>query len=61
MDEIDIFGIPVPDAGPLFFAALATHIVAGLTCVICGAVAALAVKGGPRHIHFARVYLGGSG
>ncbi|MFI6317567.1 hypothetical protein ACIBG8_08605 [Nonomuraea sp. NPDC050556] len=45
----------------MFFATLAVHIVAGLTCIVCGAVAALAVKGGPRHIRFARVYLWGLG
>lgn len=61
MDEIDVLGIPIPDAGPLFFAALVIHIVAGLTCVVCGAVAALAAKGSPRHTRFARVYLCGLG
>jgi hypothetical protein len=61
MDEIDVLGIPVPDAGPLFFAALAVHVVSGLACVSCGAVAALSRKGGLRHVRFARVYLWGLG
>ncbi|MFF3669919.1 DUF2306 domain-containing protein [Microtetraspora malaysiensis] len=61
MHEIDIFGIPVPDAGPLFLTALAFHIAAGLTCVVCGAVAALSRKGSPRHLRFGRVYLWGLG
>lgn len=45
----------------VFYAALAIHVTAGLTCVVCGAVAALSRKGGPRHIGFARVYLWGLG
>ncbi|MFB4269660.1 hypothetical protein [Nonomuraea sp. GTA35] len=57
MDEIDVLGIPIPDAGPLFFAALAIHIAAGLTGVVCGAVAAMSRKGGRRHIRFGRLYL----
>ncbi|MFI7702015.1 hypothetical protein [Nonomuraea sp. NPDC049480] len=59
MDEIDVLGIPVPDAGLLFFAALAVHVTAGLTCVGCGAVAALARKGRARHLRFGRIYLWG--
>ncbi|MCC5576293.1 DUF2306 domain-containing protein [Microtetraspora sp. AC03309] len=61
MHEIDIFGIPVPDAGPLFLTALAFHIASGLTCVACGAVAALSRKGSARHLRFGRVYLWGLG
>ncbi|MFC4119807.1 DUF2306 domain-containing protein [Nonomuraea zeae] len=61
MDEIDVLGIPVPNAGPLFFTALAVHVAAGLTCVACGAVAALSRKGGPVHVRFARVYPWGLG
>jgi hypothetical protein len=59
MDEIDVFGIPVPDAGPVFFAALAVHVAAGLACVGCGASAALSRKGGARHLRFGRIYLWG--
>jgi hypothetical protein len=59
MDEIEVLGIPVPDAGPLFFAALVVHVAAGLTCVACGAVAALSRKGSHRHVRFARIYLWG--
>lgn len=61
MDEIDVLGIPVPDAGPVFLAALAVHVAAGLTCVMCGAVAASARKGGARHLRFGRTYLWGLG
>ncbi|MFF4616187.1 hypothetical protein [Nonomuraea jabiensis] len=57
MDEIDIGGIPVPDAGSLFLTILAIHVAAGVTCVACGAVAALSGKGGVRHRRFGRIYL----
>ncbi|GAA3621698.1 hypothetical protein GCM10022419_129220 [Nonomuraea rosea] len=61
MDEIDVLGIPVPDAGPFFLAVLAVHVAAGLACVACGMVAALSRKGGSRHVRYARVYLWGLG
>jgi uncharacterized membrane protein len=57
MEEIDIAGIGVPDAGPLFLTVLAVHVAAGLTCVVCGAVAALSRKGAARHRRFGRIYL----
>ena len=59
MDEITVFGLPVPNAGPVFLAALAVHVIAGLVCVICGAVAALSRKGGARHLRFGRIYIWG--
>lgn len=59
MDDIVILGLAVPDAGPVFLAALAVHVVAGSTCVACGAIAALAVKGGRQHHVFGRIYLWG--
>ena len=34
-----LFGLPIPDEGALFDAALACHIAAGLTCVVTGALA----------------------
>lgn len=39
---------------PLFLAFLAVHVIAGLTAVSTGAVAALARKGGPRHVRAGR-------
>ncbi|MEW9527437.1 hypothetical protein [Microbispora sp. NPDC049125] len=57
MDSLDIAGIPIPNAGPVFLAALTIHIAAGLACVVCGASAALTRKGGERHRRFGRVYL----
>ncbi|WP_169983847.1 DUF2306 domain-containing protein [Microbispora sp. H10836] len=59
MDTIDILGTPIPNAGPVFLSALAVHVTAGITCVICGAIAALTRKGSPRHMRFGRVYLWG--
>lgn len=56
---MEILGLPVPDAGPLFLAALTVHILAGLTCVSCGAMTALSPKGGSRHVRFGRIYLWG--
>jgi hypothetical protein len=53
----DIFGLPIPDAGPVFTAALAVHIAAGLTAVTAGASAALASKRPGRHPNAGNVYL----
>ena len=41
---------------PVFLAFLAVHVIAGLTAVITGAVAALARKGSPRHVRAGRWY-----
>ena len=40
----EIFGLPIPDAGPVFTTALVIHILCGLTAVIAGALAATARK-----------------
>jgi hypothetical protein len=53
----DIFGLPIPDAGPLFAIALAVHILSGLAAVIAGALAATARKRPGRHPGAGRVYL----
>jgi hypothetical protein len=53
----DIFGLPIPQAGPVFAAALVVHVAAGLTAVIAGAWAAFAVKRPGRHPKAGRVYL----
>jgi hypothetical protein len=51
-----IFGDQVGSAAPLFLAFLAVHVLAGLTAVITGAVAALVRKGSPRHVRAGRWY-----
>ena len=59
MDDIDIVGTPIPNAGPVFITALAIHVTAGLICVTCGAMAALTRKESPWHKRFGRTYLWG--
>jgi hypothetical protein len=53
----EIFGLPIPDAGPAFATALTLHIASGLTTVIAGALAATAKKRRGRHPRAGRVYL----
>jgi hypothetical protein len=57
MPTVTIFGLEIPDAGPVFFGALAAHVAAGMTCVIAGALAATARKRPGRHPTAGRVYL----
>lgn len=49
-----ILGDQVGSTAPVFLAFLAVHVVAGLTAVITGAVAALTRKGSPRHVRAGR-------
>jgi len=51
-----ILGIEVGSTEPLFLAVLAVHVLAGMTALISGAVAALSVKGGRSHIRAGRGY-----
>ena len=51
-----ILGDQVGSTAPVFLAFLALHVLAGLTAVIAGAVAALVRKGSPRHIRAGRWY-----
>lgn len=55
----DVFGLPVPHGSALFGVALGVHVLAGMTCVGGGAVAALSRKGGVLHVRGGRVYVGG--
>ena len=57
MPAADILGLPIPDAGPVFTAALVIHVAAGLTAVATGALAATARKQPGRHPRAGRVYL----
>ena len=54
---IDILGIEIPDAGPLFLASVALHIAAGVTAVIAGALVMLMRKGTRRHRRVGWIYL----
>jgi hypothetical protein len=49
-----ILGDEVGSTAPAFLAVLAVHVIAGLAAVITGAIAALARKGGPRHVRAGR-------
>jgi hypothetical protein len=51
-----ILGDQAGSAAPVFLVFLAVHVLAGLTAVITGAVAALVRKGSPRHIRAGRSY-----
>jgi hypothetical protein len=51
-----ILGDEVGSIAPAFLAILAVHVIAGLTAVITGAIAALTRKGSPRHIRAGRWY-----
>ena len=56
---IEIGGLLIPDAGGVFLAALAVHVLVGGVCVVSGAVAALARKRPGRHPRAGSVYLCG--
>ena len=51
-----ILGDQVGSTAPVFLAFLAVHVLAGLTAVITGAIAALVRKGSSRHIRVGRWY-----
>ena len=54
---IDLFGIEIPDAGPLFLLSVGIHIAAGLTAVVAGAAVMLMRKGTRRHRRWGWTYL----
>ena len=51
-----ILGDQVGSSAPAFLALLAVHVLAGVAAVITGAIAALTLKGSPRHIRVGRRY-----
>jgi hypothetical protein len=51
-----VLGDQVGATAPAFLTFLAIHVIAGLTAVATGAVAALSRKGGPRHIRAGHWY-----
>jgi hypothetical protein len=51
-----VLGDQVGSTAPAFLAILAVHVIAGLTAVITGAIAALAGKSSRRHIRAGRWY-----
>ncbi|MEU7874628.1 hypothetical protein [Dactylosporangium sp. NPDC049140] len=52
-----VFGLVVPDAGPLFVGVLVVHIAAGLAGVVTATVACLARKRPGTHPRWGRIYL----
>jgi len=56
-DSTVVLGLVIPSSDPLFLAILALHIVAGLICVVTGAVAMASTKGHRRHTHFGITYV----
>ena len=53
---ITVGGIPIPSDAPLFLGVLAIHVIAGLVCVITGAIAMLSPKAAGRHPRFGTSY-----
>jgi uncharacterized membrane protein len=51
-----IAGLPIPSTSPVFLAAVGLHVLAGLTCVVSGAVAMLSRKGRGRHPDSGTIY-----
>jgi hypothetical protein len=56
-----VFGVDIPDAGSLFLVVLAVHVLAGMTSVVAGVLAATARKRQGRHPKAGRIYLWGLG
>jgi hypothetical protein len=54
-----ILGTEVGSTAPVFLAFLALHVLADITAVASGAIAAIARKGSPRHIRAGRWYYRG--
>jgi hypothetical protein len=54
---VNIGGLRIPDAGPVFLAALAVHVAAGATAVVAGILATTARKQPGRHPKAGVVYL----
>ena len=53
----DIFGLPIPHAGPVFVVALVVHVACGVAAVVAGALAATAKKRAGRHPRAGTFYL----
>lgn len=57
MLTVDVGGLHIPDAGPVFGTALVVHVAAGVTAVVSGGLAAGARKRRGRHPRAGLVYL----
>ncbi|WP_137935287.1 DUF2306 domain-containing protein [Mesorhizobium comanense] len=56
VDETLVAGIAIPSTSPIFLAIVGFHVLAGLGCVVTGAVAMLSPKGRGRHSKFGTIY-----
>jgi hypothetical protein len=54
-----VAGIPIPSDSPVFLTVVGLHVLAGLLCVIAGAVAMLSPKRRGRHPRFGTIYFWG--
>ena len=54
-----VAGIPIPSTSPLFLAIVALHVLAGLVCVVVGAIAMFSPKRRGRHSQFGALYVWG--
>ena len=61
MSPTNLVGLQIPAAGLVFFAALLVHVLAAMTSVVAGLLAATARKRPGRHPRSGRVYLWGLG
>ena len=55
-NPITILGIPLPSDSPWFLALVATHVMAGLGCVVTGMIAMFSPKAPGRHPFFGKLY-----
>jgi hypothetical protein len=55
-NSINVAGLEIPSDSPIFLAALAVHVLAGLSCAGAGVVAMLSRKRPGRHPRFGTIY-----
>jgi uncharacterized membrane protein len=53
-----VAGLPIPSTSPIFLTAVGFHVLAGLTCVVTGAIAMLSRKGRGQHSDSGTIYFG---
>jgi peptidoglycan/LPS O-acetylase OafA/YrhL len=58
-DTTSVAGIEIPSTSPIFLAIVGLHVVAGVACIVAGAVAMLSPKRHGRHPTFGTIYYGG--
>ena len=58
-DTTVVAGIPIPSTSPIFLTVVGLHVLAGLVCVLAGAVAMLSPKRSGRHPTFGTIYYWG--